>query len=259
MRINGVDLAEYGVTITSAQGWRGRTTRARDRVVIAGAAGTVPATRATQQARSIRVEGYCGPNQIGTLAGRSALLDALEVATAGLLELEFNDDPGRVYDAECVGIEVRPVNAIYAAPSLLVDLDFIADATTKRDATPLPRSFGSTPVAIPTGTASHGGTLWVYGAATDPVVTCRRADGAVAWQLGFTVALTDNDFLAIDLIRHTVTLSDDSVASNGIGLWTSGEWGTFRPEDADPVGGRYPTLEVSSGSGMLLSARRWAG
>jgi hypothetical protein len=259
MKINGVDLLEYGVVLTSAQGWRGRPSRARDRAPIAGGAGTVPSTRATQGSRSIRVEGYCGPTQIASLTDRSALLDALEVATAGLLEVEFDDDPGRVFDAECVGLEVRPVNTIYGAPSLLVDLELIADATTKRDATPLPRSFGSTPVAIPTGTAAHGGTLWLYGAATDPVVTCRRADGAVAWELGFTVALTADDFLAIDLLRHTVTLSDNSVTSNGIGLWTSGAWGAFRPEDADPIGGGYPTLEVSAGSGMLLSARRWAG
>lgn len=254
MRINGQPLEALGVTFSAVTPFRGRPRRARDRFAIVDGAGVAPARRATQGAREFTVQGYVGPAAVGTIGGRVELLDALERAVAGWCAVELDDSPGRAIDAECLGIDVRPVNTVYGAPAFEVDLHWVAYDATWRDTEPRVTSFGATATAIATGTASHGGVVRLMGSATNPVLTCQRPDGTTAWSLTFTVALAAEDFLEVDLDARTVVLSDAGVRTNGLALWTAGEWGVLEPAVDAALS---PALAVSAGAGVHVGARRW--
>jgi hypothetical protein len=116
---------------------------------------------------------------------------------------------------------------------------------------------GATRQAIPLGTAVSAPTIRIMGAATNPVLTYRNAGGTVKQTMGFTVTLASTDYLEINGELFSITKYASGVASNGMALWTSGDFPALDPQDGYPSIDSYPTLEVSAGTGEVLYRRTW--
>lgn len=122
-------------------------------------------------------------------------------------------------------------------------------------------------VACPIGTAESRPVITMHGggaAATNLVVTVRNAAGDPVQTMGFTVSLGTTAALRIDSARASVSLITAGVVTDALaaGLWTSGDFPILRPYDGNPELAAYPSVEVSSSTGIpqgdISYTRRYA-
>lgn len=84
----------------------------------------------------------------------------------------------------------------------------------------------------------------------NPVITLRSANGEVAQTMSFTGSIGANDFWRVDCSRAIITQSLAGVTSDGLSLWTAGDFIVMRPADANFELGSWASLELSATSGV---------
>lgn len=115
-------------------------------------------------------------------------------------------------------------------------------------------------VSIPTWNWPCTPLVYVFGAATNPVVTFRAADGRVTATLDFSAAggltLGADDYVAVALHDHTVVRSLAGVLSSGQKyLVSTGELAIVDHNTGRSALGIHNTVETSVGSLYLLHRR----
>lgn len=252
LTVNGTDLATWGFYPVEGEGVFGVADRTILTAPVFGRAGTL-ISGSVEGARVLTVTGTL-TSTAKTIAGLETNADAFKDLLRGG-EVRLVRDNGSTAARSITGwvgkIDVRPIGHPLAPTDSRVTF-----TVTCRDAywgavEPTSRVLGTTRKTVELGTAPSTGIIRII-TGTNPVLTYRDAAGTAQKTMTFTVTLAaTNDWLEIDMRRGTITKSLTGVQSNGLSLLTSGDfpW-AFDPHDGDPSTAAYPTLELSTGTGI---------
>jgi phage-related protein len=202
-----------------------------------------------------------------TAALAQVALDALRglVYAGGEVEVRTFYSPDRYCKAICTGFDGTAHQPEILDGNVNVALSFaVKNGVAVRS---VPDGFALTTgrTSVPIGTAESRPVITVHGggaALTNPTITIRNAAGDVVQSASFTVALGANDVLRVDCARCTVSKIASGVVTDGLSLWTGGDYGlVLRPYDGWVESGVFPTVELSASGGVaqgLISySRRW--
>lgn len=254
--INNYDLASLGFITTQVDGWldaisvNDRTTQLPGRagvVILAPEAETAP--------RSLTVNGVIRRSSMALV--RTSIDQLKDLLYRGTIEARFVDQIDRVVYARVQEKQVIATQPQFASPHSQVSFRLLCPDPLIYDTQGSAIAIGATRQATPLGTAVAAPTIRIMGAATNPVLTYRGANGTALKTMGFTVTLASTDYLEIDCELFTVKKFASGVQTSGMSLWTSGDFIALDPQDGDPNASSYPTLEVSAGTGEALYRRTW--
>lgn len=124
-----------------------------------------------------------------------------------------------------------------------------------------PIAFGSTPVAIPVGSAACAPRLLITNTTgatvSSRVVTVLNAAGDPVFSMTLTGALLSGESLDVDNAEETISkVTTAGVRSNARSWRTAGTWLALRPSDGDPLNSGYPQLQLSTAETGLAFAPR---
>ncbi len=197
-------------------------------------------------------------------ASRAALLSTLDAIKfyldVGLLEIRYGDSSA----ARCWFMQLRTMSVIpypgkMESLGARLDLEFVsAEDPLGYDVAPQDVSFGATLVPMPLGTAAVAPRIFLFGAATNPVLTYADASGGTISTLTLTGSLAAGEYLDIDNLRQTIYKVDVSnVRTNARSWLTGGSYLTLQPSYGDQPNAVYPQLKVSSGTALATYFRGW--
>lgn len=263
--LNETPLDSLGIYVEDLSARYGGPSRSFPQLPLPGRQGTVLTADPETQPRTLSLSGSIDPSA-RTLAARNSAEDQLKALLyRGLIRVVADDDvtAPRQIDGVCTALQVTPVVHPMVTQVSRFAASILCPDPTWYDVTGQLIAFGTTPSAIPTGTAPSGGVIRVavLGATNvvDPVVSYLNAAGVTLKTLAFTGTLTaGTDYLEIDLDRQTVVEYASGVASNAISwLSTASEFFAIDPMDGDPLSGSYAQLKVTASSGTPTAT--WAG
>ncbi len=262
LTVNGLDLVTtFGFCPNETDGFFDAPDRSFTELAINGRAGTLLAGPTTEQGRQITLT--------GTLTTTAKTVAALETASdqfkdavrSGVVRLIRTSTAGtaRVIDGVAKQIRLSAIGHPVSPTDLRVSIVFKCEDAYWSDLQPTSRLLGATRATLPLGTAPSTPIIRLMGSATSPVVTYRDAGGVaqkVATLTSITLAAT-NDWLDLDMRTGKITLSASGVVTNQLAQVTGDfPWG-FDPQDGDYATSAWPTLEVSSGSGVAYWWKNW--
>jgi hypothetical protein len=262
--VNGQDTARLGFVVDGLSGIFDGVTRSDVLVDLPQGAGSVlssvPGRTAT---RDIVIDGTLPATSRAGLEAAKHQLKAL--CGPGTVQLRLVSQ-GFVFYARLTGIQIT-----HFTPQLTerrsaarVSLRFQCADPQGYDLAPQLVGFGSTPVAMPLGTApsrgrsSWGAVITILGPATTP--TLRELDAAqnIKRSMAFTWSPTANDAIIIDLAKGLVTRRQSGTDDNGLSYLSAGwEFPRLDPADGDYSTSAFPHLSVTSGVGVARYHRSW--
>lgn len=263
--VNNCDTAGLGLVVDGVSGFFDGSSRTDQLVEFPQGAGaalsTAPARTAT---REVTVEGTLPAASRSALEAAKHQLKAL--CSPGTVQLRLVSQDV-VFYGRLVGIQLQ-----HFAPQLRdarnaarVSLRFQCADPYAYDRSPQLIGFGSTPVAMPLGTApargrSHWGALiTILGPATTPSLREYDAGMNLKRSMAFTWSPTANDAIEIDLAKGLVTRIQSGVRDNGLSYLSAGwEFPRLDPEtDGDYATSAFPFLAVTTGVGVARYFRSW--
>lgn len=256
VKLNGTDLSDLGIGMTSIRGWANSPDVSRGTFQTGGPFGQIPAGVEEVGARGVSVEGLIKGN---TIATRIAVWEAALAQCRGMTEITPDDHPDRVVVGQLIGdARVRGVTDLLTMlrDVIRVRLDFVCHDPNYRDIPATIVAFDSTARSVPMGDQAHKWDMVLTGT-TDPVVTIRDFRGVSVHTMGLTVTHAADEYSRLDGYQHRVYLGDSGVETRAPAALTSGAFKAFDPAWADHVSGASPTIEVDSGTGVLTYWRRW--
>jgi hypothetical protein len=188
-----------------------------------------------------------------SLAAAMANLDALKALLGeGQIMLRTGYAPDRYVLAMGEAFDGLPGVPIVMGGFISVVILFNVAAGVAFKTTPDGYALSASRTACPIGTSACTPVFLVHGGGgtlTNPVITYRTAGGDPVVSMNFTVSLGATEALRIDCARATVSRVTAGVVTDGISLWTGGDFPILRPFDAWGEGGLYPTVEISASAG----------
>lgn len=254
--INGRNVADLGLEVEDVGPWLSGLSVQRTTAAMPFGFGSVVSAVETYQPRDYRLRLATGDEW--TLEDRESRLATVRETLQGLIELAFEDSE-RValcrLEEESVS-SWRPEVA-FALPHLSASWTLRAYQVARLALEDRVVGFTTTPGAVHVGDFPRaGGILFISGAATDPIVTLRNFRGEVVASMAFQVTLGADEALEVDLYEEVIWLRDGDGRSRADSLLVDGDFFELRPEHRGPSGA-WPTIEVSSGSGVLLHRTLW--
>ena len=261
--VNEFDTSGHGLIVERVDGWVDGLV-ALDRVSqLPGRVGGVILPPESETApRTIQV--------VGTMLGQSAQGGTMSLATLrsnldqlkerlyrGTVEVRFVDQTDRYVNARCSGFQVPATAPQFQNPKSRVSFSLFCPDPLIYSTQPYVVGFSTVKASLPLGTAPVAPIIRIMGAATNPVLTYRNNGGVSKQTMGFTVTLAATDYLEIDCELATITKYASGVSSNGMSLWTSGDFITLDPQHGDYVNSLWPSLETSAGTGETAYRRAW--
>lgn len=235
----------------------------RRSIAMRGRRGLVRLTAAPDAAaRTMRIEGtlLSTPANLDTAARRvSAWLER------GTLEVQFGHDLTKVYFAECTKCEISVMDPqlIMTAPTVgaRVEIELEAIDPCAFDTSIRPLAIGQLPVQVPMGDSDVSGIIRIV-EGTNPKVTVRHPSGEVLsylWFNGITLTAGTQRIEANSLTLESRLYTNTSYVTADDYITDDSAFPLIIPYRArDPISGRGPTIEVSSGWGEFLYARAHA-
>ena len=217
---------------------------------LAPVVGALQAPEARRGALTLRVP-------CATLADRPAAIATVEAAIGGAIRsIRTADRPG-VHTrclAESITWSEIPGAASLTIPTLLCDVVWLAVGGGSEDwpaDPPVLLGTGRTPIG--TGSLPSGGWLFAWGGTSPLTITYTPANGAGATTCVITQALATGEHLAGDLdtgnVWHVTASTRTRVSS------VVGELPVIDPADA--LGSVAPSLQLSSGTGLIVPSTRY--
>lgn len=251
--IGSTPLTSLGLRPNRLAGW---LTGARAERTFVGVPGTVGQVAGERVAPKVRTAQIGATVPLTHLSEREAAIARVERALQGLLPLRTIDRPTVQTWCECVDIawgELPEARGL-TVPLITCTMTFVAVDGGSEDVTPsAPIALGTSATAIPLGTLPSGGWLCAWGGSSPLTLTYTPANGVDATTLVITQTLGTGEHLACDLDRQdvwVVTAIGRTRASSVTGTWPA-------LDPAHQLGSAAPTLTLSSGSGLLLTRKRW--
>lgn len=253
--------ADFGLIIEEISGLPGGLSGApRDIPLIEGA----ELSGGRSDPRLVRRKRLSPPSVLGhikqtTMALALAKLDALRnLLGGGEVRLRSVYAPDRYCLGLCETTEGAPANANVIDGQVAVKLLFTIPAGVAFLTNPDGYALTTARTACPMGTEDTPPMLLVHGnGATlqDPTITVRNAAGDVVQTMGFSTAtlagavLGATSFLRIDCARTRISLSTAGVITDGMGLFTSGDFPLLRRYDGWYETSAWSTVELSAVAG----------
>lgn len=254
--VNEFDTSGHGLVVERVEGWIDGLSVAERTSLLPGRVGAVilpPETETTP--RSIQVTGVVKGSSLASL--RSNIDSLKERLYRGLVEVRFVDQSDRYVNARCSGFQVPATPPQFMNPRGRISFSLFCPDPLIYSTQPTIVGFSSVAALLPLGTAPVAPIIRIMGVGTNPVLTYRKNNGASQATMGFTVTLAADEYLEIDCDLATVTKYAAGVATNGISLWTSGDFIVFDPQHGVFSDSSWPTIEVSAGTGECGYKRTW--
>lgn len=256
--LNGTDVGTLGLNVTDAGDWLSGVKPSRTSVAMPDGFGYSESRVEAHNPRTGRVT-LATTNGIA-LATREGVLDVIRDLVSGIVEVTWAGSTRKLLarlESETI-TSVTPVS--FVDPSLEISWDLVSYQGVRIDSTDSITGFSTTPGVVEVGTFFGQGVMWISGAATTPVVTLKDFRGNTVATMTFATLAAD-EALEVDLYAGKVYLHDAGVRTESAGSLTAASDGffKFRPEHANVTAEAYPTIEVSSGNGLLLYRRVWRG
>lgn len=256
--VNEYDTSGHGLIVERVDGWIDGLSVAERTSLLPGRVGGVilpPETETTP--RSIQVAGVIKGSSLANL--RSSIDSLKERLYRGLVEVRFVDQTDRYVNARCSGFQVPATPPQFMNPRGRVSFSlFCPDPLIyATQPTIVGQSVVATRTPLPLGNAPSAPVIKIMGSATNPVLTYRKNDGTSQQTMGFTVTLASTDYLEIDCELAQITKYASGVPTNGMALWTSGDFPVLDPQHGDFINSLWPSLEVSAGSFECAYRRAW--
>jgi hypothetical protein len=258
--INGQDLAALVGFQLSKQGSTldGMMT-VPDEVTIPTVVGSFFTGPGKVAAREFRLAGFLLVADAATARTNLRLLEAL--LDQGEVTVELADRTDILIRARCIAVETAPRDPQVLSPVVEVTLVFRASSPYWRDALALPYGFGATMTAMPQGNASVAPVIWIYGAATNPVLTGYDHMGTALWSATFTITLAATDALKIVTSAFDMTIWKYVNSATGVlddTLLTAGVFPRpFHSSRAVFQFSQWGALSVSAGTGRAVYPRHF--
>jgi phage-related protein len=253
--VNGYDLAQQGL---ASAVWSGVEDSPRRRILsttLPGRdGGLVGWGDLTAGTKDVVVTGtLLAISMVARVAQWDAIKGRLE---QGLLELVFGDSPDKRLLAYCVGAEFQPASTQMADMGGRVTLTFMAPFPYRESIEPVLVGFTSASTPAPVGTGPSSPVIQLMGG-TNPLLTYRDQSGVIRAQMALTIAVPSDAFLEIDMNTATIKQWQGGVYTNKITALAAGTFFALEGRDADVLHSQWPTLEVSSGTGVALYRKAW--
>lgn len=256
--VNGIDLASLGFRVDSPIGDRRKLSLRPEVVSVPRSAGGMFAYM-DGSLRKLSVSGnVLGSSWASCESAQDALMDLL---SPGLVTFEEQSDARNL--AMDGLLDGQPSVAQYPRSfrQRVVRFSFSLlslDGTWRSNGLAIGAASVNTRYALPQGTAPAPLVIRQMGAATNPTITLRAADGQVIAALAFTVSLSSSEWLDIDSERGVIEKVSSGTKTNGIGLLTSGTFPVRLPLGCwSYPAAAWPTIETSAGSAEVLYAPRY--
>lgn len=256
--VSDYDTSRNGLIVERVDGWIDGLAAADRVTLLPGRVGGVQLPPEAETApRTITVSGVMKGSSLANL--RSNMDSLKERLYRGVVEVRFVDQTDRYVNARCQGFQVPVTAPQFLNPRQRVSFSLLCPDPLIYSTQPTVVGTGSTAtrVLLPLGNAPSAPVIKIMGAATNPVLTYRDFRGTSRQTMGFTVTLAATDYLEIDCEMATVTLVASGARTNGMALWTSGDFPVFDPQDGEFDGSNWPTLEVTPGTFEALYRRSW--
>lgn len=267
--LNETPLDAIGVWVEDVAERYAGPSRRYPTIALPGRQGVVLAADPEMTPRTVTISGTIDP-AARTLPARNTAEDQLKLlAYRGLVKIGADDGETapRVIDGVCTNCRVTPVVHPMVTQLSRFTVTFLCPDPTWSDVAGSLVSFGSTPSAVPLGSAPSGGVVRIAAPSwsanvVDPTLTYRNAAGVALQSMALTGTLVaGTDYLEIDLDRQTMVQVASGVVANAIAWLTSGAFFALDPMDGDILSASYPQIEVSAASGtpsgVWLGFRRW--
>jgi hypothetical protein len=194
---------------------------------------------------------------VATLADRPAAIATVEGAFAGAVRSIRTADRPDVHTRCLVeAITWRELDGATGMvhPSLLCEVELLAvDGGSDQWPTPGPVLLGTTRTMVPVGSIPTGGWLFLWGGSSPLTVTYRSANGQRVATCVITQALATGQHLAGDVETGDVWFVTATTRTRVSAM--VGELPLLDPADA--LGTVRPTLQLSSGTGLLVPSLRY--
>lgn len=260
--VDGLDLAAFGFVQSGSGGlWNGF--QLKDQTIeLPGIVGAMLTSADAQvPAREVSIEGSILAD---SLASRLLYEDQLNAWMYGrTLEVRMVDRLTRARHGRVQGVLFDPPPPRYLARDTACQIKVLFPdplAYTLGDlASPI--AFGSTPVAIPTGSAPCAPRLLITNTTgatvASRVVTVLNAAGDVVFTMTLAGNLLSGESLDVDNAEQVIAkITAAGVRSEARSWFTAGTWLVLRPSDGDVLGGVYPELKLSTAETGLAFAPR---
>lgn len=259
--LNGVDLRSLGFLINGRPRFRSWS-RAVNSVPLVGSLGTILTGFGDGQSRPLILAGNLMRD---TYALRAALEDTVkDLAASGVVSVVDDDGVSvRVAQGTGASVEFDEYAPGRRSRATRCSIAVTCPDPTFRALEPTIRHLvaAATRYDLALGNAPSNSIIEIMGSAVNPVVTYRDAGGTAIWTLTFgATTLASTESLVIDCTLGTITKYASGVATDAIALLTAGQ--SYFPRPFDPQDGSvavafWPTIEVSTGSGRAIYAKRW--
>lgn len=253
--VNGYDVANLGLAVGTWPGFLDSPSRILRPVPLDGRDGGVLSTLETSASvREFQVLGVL--LQASVAETRTAWNKLKARLDQGLLELVFGDEPTlRIY-AYCTAARLRINEMQFSAPGGQAELSLMALNPYRESIEPNIAALDQSPRPIVTGTGPSTGVIQLR-AATDPIITYRDQSGRIRAQMALEATIGSDEYVDINMQTAGMTRVAGGVRTNAISLLSAGAFFAVEARDADMENAAWPTLEVSSGTGVFLYRRTW--
>ena len=257
--LNGTDVGTLGLAVVDAGAWMSGVRPTRASVALPEGFGHAESTveahgPRTDRIRLVTTDGLA-------LANREALLDQVRDLVSDVVEARWSgSDRKLMVRLESDTVSAWTPSVAFALADMELSWDLVAYQGVRIDSTDRVVGFSTTPGVVQVGTHFGQGVMWISGSATTPTVTLKDFRGETKGSMTF-VSLDADQALEVDLYTSQVFLHDAGVRTLSPESKTAdvGGFFKFKPSHANVTAGAYPTLEVSSGTGLLLHRRGWRG
>lgn len=254
--INDKPLEDLGLGPRSANWWDSVVFE-RPTIQLAGQFGQVAGSVGVGTARELSVECLL---QATSVADRRTKLDEINrELTLGPCELRIQDDTDRVLVARLVsyGVEQFSDNPYGGQAYVNVTLEFVADDPTWYDRTALGVGLSTAAAELPAGTLPSSPVLYLQGGSS-PTLTYAAHSGSTVSTLELSYTWASGDVYRVDLGLQTIDKIASGTRTNAIGVYSTGDFFALDPRDGDAAASDWPTITLSTGSGVAYYRRRWS-
>jgi len=258
--VNGRDMSDVGLEPLGISGWFDVPTISRRSEQLSNTTGAALGTGVRIDQRKLQLQFYLRPQ---LLTDRQALMDIVNDTFTGLCEIKFVDKVNRVIRAYVESIATRAENESVALiePAMVLTVNLTGYDAAIYDTEPTVLAVSTTARQVQLGSWPSGGVLYLMGAMSGSVtITYRSHTGDSLYTLVLNGTLASDEYLEVDFNDRTITkvsnagVRDDTAYS----FKSGGAWFVFDPADGNRTVGSWPTIELSTGSGVLIYRKAWS-
>jgi hypothetical protein len=259
--VNGRPLSDLGLSVSALEPWSSGLTYERESYALPGHWGSSESPTQIARPRVLRFVGSFGGVAV---AARDEIIQQVEEAFTGLVEIQFGDQSGKKIIGRRAALTARPLapDVSFALGDMDLEVEVICAQPYKFDAGVQRIGLSTARTPIPVGTLPSAGIVFLPGSWSTRSVILRDTAGAEVDRLTIANSVLSTETVRLDFWKRTAhKIAANGTETNVIGSISSGT-GFFEIDPArckvDRPGGMVPTLELDAGAGYIDTLRLWS-